>query len=71
LYDPINYFATHFQKNVSLTSCILQRTGTTPTAGATLTGNNFKPQLDISECTIGIDTFNYTLSGITYPYYDS
>jgi hypothetical protein len=66
-------FATHFQTNSILgTPCTIEFTGTTPAAWWwTLTGNNFKPQIQISWCTIGIDTFNYTMNGTTYPYYDS
>lgn len=45
-------------------------TGATPAVGLTITGNNFKPQFQITD-TLTMDTFIYTLNGVTYPYYDS
>ena len=48
-------------------------TGNTPANASTITGNNFAPQLEITSCSANTDleTFTYTFSGITYPYYDS
>jgi len=65
-----NYFATHFQKEIEVSTPIIYFTWSTPLSWTTLTGNNFKPQIEVI-CTGGINTFNYIFNSITYPYYDS
>lgn len=49
---------------------IIYFTWSTPINWTTITGNNFKPQIEM--ITTGwLATFNYIFSSITYPYYDS
>lgn len=70
LYDPSNYFATHFQKDLTIAGCILQFTWSTPADGATITGDNFRTDIEISSCS-NLDAFMYKFDGVDYPYYDS
>lgn len=69
LYSP-TYFATHFQKETQPWLLSIYFTGTTPDTWATITGNNFAPQIEMINIE-NIDTFNYIFNDIIYPYYDS
>lgn len=65
-----NYFATHFENDIEISAPIIYFTGSTPISGTTITGNNFKPQIEMI-ATGGIHSFIYTFNGINYSYYDS
>jgi len=65
-----SYFATHFQKETQPWLPTIYFTGTTPIIWQTITGNNFAPQLEMTNIE-NVDTFIYTFSGIEYSYYDS